>query len=628
MLESSLLGWIIASVFFSSILIMLISLYQKHDANIPQSIYTILGLGGPFLSLIFSLYLISMFLDTGLKIHYHVFTWLDIEGFVIPASLLLDTLSMAMLSFVSFVGFIIHIYAHAYMQEDPSYARFFSWFNLFMASMFLLILADNPFMLFIGWEGVGLCSYLLISFYFESEENVEAGNKAFILNRIGDFGFISGLAILFVYIGDGGLDFVSLEEHIHLIPYPILNLIGLLLFVGAMGKSAQIPLYIWLPDAMAGPTPVSALIHAATMVTAGVYMVTRFHFLYAMTEEIGLFISYVGAFSALLAALIAMRQDDIKKILAYSTMSQLGYMFMAVGLGAYSSGIFHVFTHAFFKALLFMGAGAIILALHHEQNIKNMGALREKMPFIFIMMLIATLSISGIPPFSGFFSKDAILNHLFASGNYLIFAMALLTAGLTSYYMFRLLILVFISPSKKEHHLLEESKLIKLTLFVLSIGAVLAGLLNIPAFFGGSEDYSIWINLPDIRYPISHSNEFILLGLNIFIAILGIFFAFSHYKNSSIDPSLGSLDRLIRNKFYVDEILYALFVRPLAWMSDFISKTLDEKLIDGFIHMLSSSYQRLSYYSDYVQNGNVRYYALYMTVGIVGIFVYLLIGAH
>jgi len=628
MIETSLLGWIIGSVFFSSVAILSINLYEKHDVNIAKNIYTILGLGGPFLSLVFSLTLLYAFVETGTKVHYTAFIWLDIEGFFIPASLLLDTLSAAMLAFVSFVGFIIHIYAHAYMKDDPSYARFFSWFNLFMTSMFLLILADNPFMLFIGWEGVGLSSYLLISFYFHSEENVEAGNKAFILNRIGDFGFISGLALLFIYIGDTDLDFASLEAHIHLIPHATLKLIAFLLFVGAMGKSAQIPLYIWLPDAMAGPTPVSALIHAATMVTAGVYMVARFHFLYAMTEEIGLFIAYVGAFSALLAALIAMRQDDIKKILAYSTMSQLGYMFMAVGLGAYSYGIFHVFTHAFFKALLFMGAGAIILALHHEQNIKNMGALKSKMPFVFVMMLIATLAISGIPPFSGFFSKDAILNHLFSSGNYLIFSMALLTAGLTSYYMFRLLILVFITPSTHEYELLEESRLIKLTLFVLSIGAIFAGFINVPAFFGGDEHYSLWLNLPDIRYSLSHSHELILLGLNIFIALVGIFFAFSHYKNRSKEPSLGRLEVLITNKFYIDEILYALAVRPLAWISLFITRTLDEKIIDGFIHTVSSSYQRLSYYSDYVQNGNVRYYALYMSVGIVCIFVYLFVGGY
>ena len=628
MIENVLLAWVIGAVFISSVSIMLIGLYEKHDENIPQNIYTILGLGGPFISLLFSVILINSFLDTGVKLDYQVFMWLDIEGFVIPASLILDSLSAAMLSFVSFVGFIIHIYAHAYMKDDPSYARFFSWFNLFMASMFLLILADNPFMLFIGWEGVGLCSYLLISFYFENEDNVQAGNKAFILNRIGDFGFISGLALLFVYIGDSGLNFSSLEANIHLIPHATLNLIAILLFIGAMGKSAQIPLYIWLPDAMAGPTPVSALIHAATMVTAGVYMVARFHFLYSITEEIGLFIAYIGAFSALLAALIALRQDDIKKILAYSTMSQLGYMFMAVGLGAYSYGIFHVFTHAFFKALLFMGAGAIILALHHEQDIKKMGALRSKMPFVFVMMLLATLAISGIPPFSGFFSKDAILNHLFASGHYLIFAMALFTAGLTSYYMFRLLLLVFISPAHKEHHLIKESTLIKLTLFVLSIGVVFTGLLNIPAFFGGNEDYSLWLNLPDIRYHISHSNELILLGSNILVALFGIGLAFSHYKSSSKDPSFGYLEIIIKNKFYIDELAHTLIVRPLKALSLFISDTLDEKIIDSFIHKVSSSYQRLSYYSDYVQNGNVRYYALYMSVGIVSIFMYLFIGGY
>lgn len=623
MIESSLLGWIIGSVFFSSVFLMLINLYAKYNKDIPKRIYTLLGLGGPLISLVFSLILIYKLLQETVVFHYHAFCWLNIEGFVINASLMLDSLSAAMLSFVSFVGFIIHLYAHAYMKNDPGYARFFAWFNLFMASMFLLILADNPIMMFIGWEGVGLCSYLLISFYFESEENVEAGNKAFILNRIGDFGFLSGLAILFLYLGSSGLDFTALEANIHLIPESSLNLIAFLLFVGAMGKSAQIPLYIWLPDAMAGPTPVSALIHAATMVTAGVYMVARFHFLYTMTPEIGLFIAYIGAFSALLAALIAMRQDDIKKILAYSTMSQLGYMFMAVGLGAYSYGIFHVFTHAFFKALLFMGAGSIILLLHHEQDIKKMGALKEKMPFIFAMMLIATLSISGLPPFSGFFSKDAILNHLFASENYLIFAMALLTAGLTSYYMFRLLIIVFISPSSKEQHLLEPSKLINITLFILSIGAVLLGFANLPAFFGGNEPYSIWLNLPDTRFHLSHSSELVLLIVNISVALSGIYFAFSHYKQSSQDPSLGFLDKPIKNKFYVDEAYVFIFVKPLAWLSVFFVKVIDEKIIDAFIHKLSSGYQRLSYYSDTVQNGNVRYYALYMSVGIVCIFVYL-----
>jgi len=623
MIVSSFLGWVVACAFISSVCIMLINLYQKHNPDIPQRIYTLLGLGGPFLSLVFSSLLIYTFMEEGIALHFHVYTWLNIEGFVINASLMLDALSAAMLGFVSFVGFIIHVYAHAYMKDDPSYARFFAWFNLFMASMFLLILADNPIMMFIGWEGVGLCSYLLISFYFDSEENVQAGNKAFILNRIGDFGFLSGLSILFLHLGHSGLDFSSLEANIHHLSEPMLNLIAFLLFVGAMGKSAQIPLYIWLPDAMAGPTPVSALIHAATMVTAGVYMVARFNFLYIMTPEIGLFIAYIGAFSALLSALIAMRQDDIKKILAYSTMSQLGYMFMAVGLGAYSYGIFHVFTHAFFKALLFMGAGAIILLLHHEQNIKKMGALKTKMPFIFIMMLIATLSISGLPPFSGFFSKDAILNHLFASENYLIFSMALITAGLTSYYMFRLLILVFISPSTKEYHLLPPSKVINITLFILSLGAVFLGFVNLPAFFGGNENYSIWLNLPDTRFHLSHSTELILLLVNVFIALVGIFFAFSHYLYSSQDPSLGLLDKPIKNKFYIDEMYYFLFVKPLAWLSVFFVKVIDEKIIDAFIHKLSSSYQRLSYYSDTVQNGNVRYYALYMTVGIVCIFVYL-----
>ncbi len=303
-------------------------------------------------------------------------------------------------------------------------------------------------------------------------------------------------------------------------------------------------------------------------------------------------------------------------------MSQLGYMFMAVGLGAYSYGIFHVFTHAFFKALLFMGAGAVILALHHEQDIKKMGGLQKRMPFVFAMMLIATLAISGIPPFSGFFSKDAIVNHLFASGHYPIFAMALATAGLTSYYMFRLLFIVFVSPSDKEHRIHPQSRLINITLLILSIGAIFAGLINLPLFFGGSENYSLWLNLPDMRYSLSHSAELILLSVNIVFALLGILLAYAHYAKSSADPAFGKLEIWIRKKFYLDEILYALIVRPLHALSGLIV-FIDEKIIDAFIHKVSSSYQRLAYYSDYVQNGNVRYYALYMSVGIAGIFFYL-----
>jgi len=622
MIESSMLVWIIGSVFFSSVFIMLISLYNHYDKTIPKVIYTLLGLGGPLISFLLSFTLLYTQISTGKNIYFTAFNWLDIKGFVVNASFLLDPLSAAMLSFVSFVGFIIHLYAHAYMEKDKGYARFFAWFNLFMASMFLLILASNPIMLFIGWEGVGLCSYLLIGFYFNKQENVKAGNKAFILNRIGDFGFISGLALLFVNIGHLGLDFSALEQNIHLIPNSTLSLLALLLFVGAMGKSAQFPLYVWLPDAMAGPTPVSALIHAATMVTAGVYMIARFNFLYSMTEEVGLFIAYVGAFSALLAALIALRQDDIKKILAYSTMSQLGYMFMAVGLGAYSAGIFHVFTHAFFKALLFMGAGTIILALQHEQNIKNMGGLKSKMPLVFAVMLIASLAISGIPPFSGFFSKDAILNHLFASENYLIFSMALLTAGLTSSYMFRLMFIVFISKSKEELQPLAQNQLISITLIVLAVGALFAGFLNLPSFFGGSEKYSLWLNLPDLRYHLSHQTETLLLLSNIFIASLGIFMAYVHYVKRATEPSLGFLNMLIKNKFYIDEIYALLFTRSLQRLSDLIV-FIDEKIIDVVIHKIASTYQRLAYYSDLVQNGNVRYYALYMTVGIVGIFTYI-----
>jgi NADH-quinone oxidoreductase subunit L len=359
------------------------------------------------------------------------------------------------------------------------------------------------------------------------------------------------------------------------------------------------------------------------MVTAGVYMVARFNFIYSGTEEIGLFIAYVGAISAILAAFIATRQDDIKKVLAYSTMSQLGYMFMAVGLGAYSAGIFHVFIHAFFKALLFMSAGAIIMSLHHEQDMNKMGALRAKMPLVFTFMFIATLAISGVPPFSGFFSKDAIITHAFSSGHYDIYAISVITAALTSYYMFRLIFRVFLSPSEKEHKdVIPTKKLMLFTLFILSIGASVAGFINLPAFFGGNENYSIWLNLPDVHYSLSHNTELVLLAVNLLAASSGIILAYFQYRNTLKDPSPSLFGKLCKNKFYVDEVLYAGFAMPIKKLSALII-ILDEKIIDAFINSTARGYQKLCNYTDYVQNGNVRIYAVYMSVGIVTAFIYL-----
>ena len=372
-----------------------------------------------------------------------VFTWFKVGDLDITMGFFADPLSSLMLLFVTFIGSLIHIYSIGYMAGDGSFAKFFAYLNLFLGSMLILVLGNGPVVMFVGWEGVGLCSYLLISYYSEEQSNVLAGNKAFIVNRIGDLGFVLGMAFLFWAIGASGFDYLSLKANAHLLTPAMIGLVCLLFFVGATGKSAQIPLYVWLPDAMAGPTPVSALIHAATMVTAGVYMVARFSFLYVEVPAVGLVVAWVGILTALLSAIYGMFQDDIKKILAYSTVSQLGYMFAGVGVAAYSAGIFHVFTHAFFKALLFLGAGSVIYALHHEQNIWKMGGLKTKMPTTYMTMLIGALALSGCPPFSGFFSKDEILYSALATGHTGIWLVGVLVAGMTAYYTFRMIFLVF-----------------------------------------------------------------------------------------------------------------------------------------------------------------------------------------
>jgi len=415
-MNTNLLVWIILAPLLGAILNAGFYFYHIKKEKVSDLVFSIIGTGTPLISFLITLSLFLKMNSEGIIYKQQIFTWLNIDKLNIEMALLGDNLSIFMSMFVTFVGWLIHIYAIGYMKGDNGFGKFFAYFNLFLASMLILVLADNPIILFIGWEGVGVCSYLLIKFYYGSAANVMAANKAFIVNRIGDFGFLLGVVTLFFALGEVDLSFGSIEANISNASNELLILSGFLLFVGAMGKSAQIPLYVWLPDAMAGPTPISALIHAATMVTAGVYMVARFHFLYSGIEEIGIFIAYIGAFSALFAAIIATRQTDIKKILAYSTMSQLGYMFIAVGLGFYSSGLFHVFTHAFFKAMLFMGAGGVIIALHHEQNIFKIAQHRANLPIIGATFLVGVIAISGIPPFSGFFSKDAILAAAFQEG--------------------------------------------------------------------------------------------------------------------------------------------------------------------------------------------------------------------
>ena len=624
-MNTPLLVWIILAPLLGSMVSGLLYFYHIKKAKVDDIYFSLIGTITPFISFLITLYLFLRMNDENIIFKQHLFTWLNVDKLNIEMAFLGDNLSIFMSMFVTFVGWLIHIYAIGYMKGDNGFGKFFAYFNLFLASMLILVLADNPIILFIGWEGVGVCSYLLIKFYYGNKENVLAANKAFIVNRVGDFGFLLGVVTLFFALGEVDLSFASIEANLANASNELLILSGFLLFVGAMGKSAQIPLYVWLPDAMAGPTPISALIHAATMVTAGVYMVARFHFLYIGIEEIGLFIAYIGAISALFAAIIATRQTDIKKILAYSTMSQLGYMFIAVGLGFYSTGLFHVFTHAFFKAMLFMGAGGVIMALHHEQNIFKIAQHRASLPIIATTFLIGVIAISGIPPFSGFFSKDAILAAAFQEGQYLIWAIAMFTAFLTAFYMFRMYFIVFVAPNHHDEEYVYTSKTITIPLLILAIGAIGAGFLNLPAIFGGNHFVDTWLaQLHSKHIHMDHTTEYVLMALSIIVAATGIMAAYKKYAKFDVTkPELET--GLIGNKFYIDEIYDFLFVKSSKKLSTFIDKVVDDKIIDAFIMNSSIGFVNIGKRVAMIQNANVRFYAAFMLIGMTCVFIYLYI---
>jgi len=622
--EYTMINWIVLLPFLSALLMGVVYLSNPHAKR--YAFYTMAGVGTALVISLLSLLLAYALITGSQTIHGKLFQWIDIGDFNISVAFMADRLSVVMISFITFIGALIHIYASGYMKEDAGYGKFFSYFNLFMGSMLLLVLADNPIMMFIGWELVGLSSYLLIGFYHKDSANIAAANKAFILNRVGDFGFIMAISLLFVSLGNTGFTFEAIEANIHTLTPEMMTLIGFLLFVGAMGKSAQIPLYVWLPDAMAGPTPVSALIHAATMVTAGVYMVSRYSFLYVEIPDVGLFIATIGAASALFAALIASYQTDIKKILAYSTMSQLGYMFIAVGLGSYSAGIFHVFTHAFFKALLFMGAGAVIIALHHEQNIFKMGNLKKRLKIVYVTMFIATLAISGIPPFAGFFSKDAILATAFASEHYLIWGVGTLTAGLTAFYMFRMLFTVFYSKAEEREETLQPlpSSMTK-PLIVLAFGSAFAGFLGLNEAYGGHALINTFLALPDREIHLSHTTEYLLGALNVLLAFLGMALAYKMFAFHAKAPQENTLIRkVLIHKFYVDELYAFLIVKPLLLLSQLIAKVIDPKIFDGFINLNVWLYRSSGLLFGKLQNGKVRYYALYILAAVSVMSLYML----
>jgi NADH-quinone oxidoreductase subunit L len=580
----------------------------------------------------------------------------------------LDPLSAVMILVVTGVGFLIHVYSVGYMdddhREDRGFQRFFCYLNLFTFSMLVLVLGDNLPLMFVGWEGVGLCSYLLIGFWYSDRFNAYCGSKAFIVNRIGDFGFLIGIFLLFRAFVDVGvpatLNFAEIAQNFDAIreltiaapfwgpEWKLVNVIGLCFFVGACGKSAQIPLYVWLPDAMAGPTPVSALIHAATMVTAGVYMVCRLSFLYAEAEVASAVVAWTGALTALFAATIAITQTDIKKVLAYSTVSQLGYMFLAAGCGGYTGAIFHLVTHAFFKALLFLGAGSVILAMHHEQNIEKMGGLRRKIPQTAFVFLVAVIAISGFPPFSGFFSKDEILVAAYAShvpGHAWLYALGLFTAGLTAFYMWRLCFVVFCgesrAPADVRDHVREPSSWVVKPLWVLALLAFAGGLIGIPQVYGDWFHVESSHSLNNFLAPLmpagephhlDHATEYRLALQAIGIALFGAVCAWWLYVRHTEIPArlaerLRGLHSLLLNKYWIDEIYDAIVVRPLVRLSDAVLfRVVDAGLIDtvavnGTAHGIRAV---AAHGLKYLQSGLAQGYVIMMIVGTVAILGYLL----
>lgn len=556
--------------------------------------------------------------------------WITTENFSVNFSFLIDPLSSIMLLIITGVGFLIHVYSVGYMHDDAGFNKFFSYLNLFVFFMLMLVMGSNYLVMFVGWEGVGLCSYLLIGFWFKNQDFNAAANKAFIMNRIGDLGLLLGVILIFIHCGS--LNYDEVFSKATSLDTGILTLITVLLFVGAMGKSAQIPLYTWLPDAMAGPTPVSALIHAATMVTAGVYMVARNNLLYSLSPIALQLILVVGLVTALFAATIALTQNDIKKVLAYSTVSQLGLMFVALGLGAYSSGIFHMATHAFFKALLFLGAGSVIHALQGEQDIRRMGGLKKFLPVTFLTFLIATLAISGIPPFAGFFSKDEILSQAFAQ-NPFAWGVALLASLLTAFYMFRLLFLTFFGQARAGdetmHHIHESPKSITIPLIILAVLSAMGGFMNIPESLLGSAWLSEFLSpvfaqsatiLAD--HPLEPLTEYTLMGVVIVLALVMIGTAYSMFVKQNKIPvaegqETGTLHRVVYHKFYIDEIYNFTIVKPLYWFSAVFDKVIERLAIDRFVNSIGGAVIDWSNVLRLLQNGSIGFYIFVMVIGIV-----------
>jgi NADH-quinone oxidoreductase subunit L len=557
------------------------------------------------------------------------FNFIKVDKLTIPFSFQIDQLSSIFLLIITGVGFLIHVYSTSYMHEEKTehFGRYFSYLNLFVFSMLLLVMGGNYVILFIGWEGVGLCSYLLIGYWFKKTEYNKAANKAFIMNRIGDLAFLVAIFWLIAKVDSVSFDTVFSEAALKKLTTVDITVITLLLFVGATGKSAQIPLYTWLPDAMAGPTPVSALIHAATMVTAGIYMIARSNVLYSLSPVTLNIVAGIGLATALLAATIALKQNDIKKVLAYSTVSQLGFMFLALGSGAYVAAVFHVMTHAFFKALLFLGSGSVIHAMGGEQDIRNMGGLSKKLKITYLTFLIGCIAIAGIPPFSGFFSKDAILLSAYLK-NPVFYYIALFTAGLTAFYMFRLLFITFTGKFRgtheQEHHLHESPASMTIPLVILAVLSIIGGFIGIPDVIREGGDKLTAFLLPVIphhsEHVISHSQEYLLMGLSAGLALVMIIFAWFTYKNYQRKEATG-FAKVLENKWYVDELYDKIIVQPLHWLGGFLKTIIESKLIDGLVNGVGRAVNYSSRQLRLLQSGQVGSYVFLMVLSMLIVFV-------
>lgn len=557
-----------------------------------------------------------------------LFNFLHVGEFSIPFAFQVDQLSALFLLIITGVGFLIHVYSTAYMKEETPdhFARYFAYLNLFVFSMLLLVLGSNFFIMFIGWEGVGLCSYLLIGYWFKNNDYTKAANKAFIMNRIGDAAFL--IAMFWMIKEFGSLTYSEIFPKVPEMTMGSMVLTGitLLLLVGATGKSAQIPLYTWLPDAMAGPTPVSALIHAATMVTAGIYMIARSNIMFTMSPVTLTVVAIVGLATALLAAMIAIKQNDIKKVLAYSTVSQLGYMFLGLGVGAYVGAVFHVMTHAFFKALLFLGAGSVIHAMHHEQDMRKMGGLAGKMKITHITMLIGCIAIAGIPPFSGFFSKDEILAAAF-SKNIVFWILGVLGAAMTAFYMFRLYAMTFRGnfrgTEEHEHHVHESPAAMTIPLVILAVLAVIAGFWGIPTVFAENAHklsnflapiFETSSKIAEHHHP-DHSTEYMLMGISVAIALAMAIYAWRRFSKRPETEEPSRLGKIMANGFYINEFYNAAIVNPIMKFSRFLNVHIEKKLIDWVVNGFGRLVQYGGRQMRWMQSGQVGNYILLMVIG-------------